>query len=127
MSKVKANPHPLDDILSTTVAPKAAKNRASSKVPPRRASARRTSPRRASARRTSPELVAPETSEAPIALESWEATHERVTFHCPIVLRDLIYNEVTDRRKGLSPRERRAFGRTRVIVEILARHYGVKL
>jgi hypothetical protein len=122
MLKSKAKPHPLDDILSETVTPRGRSRAVRESGPPRETEAPPPRPSRRGASSKAPLRDSGSGSD-----DSWNATHDRVTFHCPIALRDLIYNEVKERTKSLSPRERRAFGRTRVIVEILARHYGVKL
>jgi hypothetical protein len=123
MASKAAKPHPLDSILAGTVTPPPTRRKPRASEPPPRTSEPRTS--KPSRRVASVEV--PEPSADAEDVGSWNATHTRVTFHCPNAVLDLIYADVKARRKGLSPRERRAFGRTRVIVEILARHYGVNL
>lgn len=47
---------------------------------------------------------------------TWEETHQRVTFHCPVALREAIEEEM--RRSGRS--------KSRVIVDALRAHLGVE-
>lgn len=51
---------------------------------------------------------------APGPAGTWEETHQRLTFHCPLVLREAIEKEV--QRSGRS--------KSRVIVDALQEHLG---
>lgn len=48
---------------------------------------------------------------------TWEESHQRVTFHCPVELRKAIEEEVRRSRRSKS----------RVIVEALREHLGVEV
>ncbi len=56
-------------------------------------------------------------AEPPAPPATWEETHQRLTFHCPITLRKAIEDEV--RRSGRS--------KSRVIVDALREHLGVEV
>ena len=53
---------------------------------------------------------------APDPPATWEETHQRLTFHCPVALRQAVEEEV--RRSGRS--------KSRVIVDALREHLGVE-
>lgn len=118
MSKAKTrSPHPLDEII-----PLPGRSRATPRAATPRAKPPRAKPPRAQPNRT----ATPPRSAAPARDDTWDATHERVTFHCPRDLLARIYDEVKERTKDIPP-GRKAPGRTRVIVEILSRHYDIAL
>lgn len=56
------------------------------------------------------------TKPAAVPAASWEATHERVTFHCPRAVIDAVEAEVT----------RGARSKSRVIVDALREHLKVR-